>query len=100
MWELSDSLEGSQYSRKLKPDISRRAKQGKSILNGEAIEREVDQRLGVVKALYGDRLDDQQLEEVRRAVEGFVVASRELRAVKLDNGIEPFSVVTPYREDG
>ncbi|MCQ3803514.1 MAG: hypothetical protein OXC98_10830 [bacterium] len=69
-------------------------------MNGEAIEREVDQRLGVVKALYGDRLDDQQLEEVRRAVEGFVVASRELRAVKLDNGIEPFSVVTPYREDG
>lgn len=66
-------------------------------MNDEATEREVEERLGVVKGLYGDRIDDEQLEEVRKAVEGIVTASRALRAVKLDNGNEPFSVFKPYR---
>lgn len=69
-------------------------------MNDEATQREVEERLGVVKGLYGDRMDDGQLEEARKAVESIVAASQALRAVKLDNRHEPFTVFTPYREGG
>ena len=69
-------------------------------MNDETTEREVEDRLGVVKGLYGDRMDGGQLEEARKAVESIVAASQALRAVKLDNGDEPFWVFTPHREDG
>ncbi len=64
----------------------------------EPFEREADKRLEVVKGLYGDRLDDQQLEEVRKGVEAIVRAAGALNAVKLENGDEPAWVFTPYRE--
>ena len=63
-------------------------------MNDEATEREVDVRFNLVKGLYGDRLDDEQL------VEGIVAASEALRTVRLDNGDEPFWVFTPHREEG
>ena len=69
-------------------------------MNGEATEREVEERFKMVKGLYGDRLDDEQLEEVRQGIEGIVAASQTLRAVKLENGDEPYSVFTPYRAEG
>ena len=69
-------------------------------MNGEATEREVEERFNMVKGLYGDRLDDEQLEEVRQGIEGIVAASQTLRAVKLENGDEPYSVFTPYRAEG
>lgn len=69
-------------------------------MNGEATEREVEERFNVVKGLYGDRLDDEQLEGVRQGIEGIVAASQALRAVKLENGDEPYSVFTPYRAEG
>ncbi len=69
-------------------------------MNGEATEREVDIRFNLVKGLYGDRLDDEQLDEVRKGVEGIVAASEALRTVRLDNGDEPFWVFTPHREEG
>jgi hypothetical protein len=54
---------------------------------------------GLVKELYGDRLDPDELEEVRKGVERIVETSEELRAVKLGNWDEPFYVFRPYRKE-
>jgi len=64
----------------------------------EPFERETDRRFEVVKGLYGDRLDDAQLEEVRKGVEAIVRAAGALKAVGIENGDEPAWVFTPYRE--
>ena len=69
-------------------------------MNEPTTEQQVEQRFNLVKALYGDRLDDEQLDEVRRAVEGIVAASEALRAVRLENGDEPLGVFTPLRGEG
>ena len=68
-------------------------------MNDEATEREVEERFNTVKRLYGDRLDDKQLEGVRTGVETIVRASQAVSAVRLENGDEPFSVFVPYREE-
>ncbi len=60
---------------------------------------EVEDRLRIVTRLYGDRLDEVQLAEVRKGVEGIVEMSEALRAVSLRNGNEPMSVFAPYREE-
>ena len=54
---------------------------------------------GMVRGRYGDRLNDDELEEVRKGVDALVEAAESLRAVKLENGDEPFSVFTPYRRE-
>ena len=54
----------------------------------------------MVRERYGDRLSPDELEEVREAVEGIADAAEAVRAEKLDNGVEPFSVFTPYRKEG
>ena len=51
----------------------------------------------IVKAKYGDRLTDEQLEEVRSGVDGAEVLAAELRKVRLTNDVEPFSTFHPYR---
>ena len=73
---------------------------GSNTLNDEATSREVANRFDMVKDLYGDRLDDEQLEEVRKGIEGIVAAAGALRAIELDNGDEPFPVFTPFRREG
>ncbi len=72
----------------------------RTILNDEAAKREVEERFNTVKRLYGDRLDEKQLEGVRTGVETIVRASQAVSAVRLENGDEPFSVFVPYREEG
>lgn len=62
-------------------------------------EQDVEDRLRIVTRLYGDRLDDDQLAEVRKGVEGIVEMSEALRAVSLRNGDEPMSAFTPYRQE-
>ncbi len=52
---------------------------------------------GIVRERYGDRLNDDELEEVRKGVDALAEAAESLRKVKLENGDEPFSVFTPYR---
>lgn len=69
-------------------------------MNDEAIKREVEERFNTVKRLYGDRLDEEQLDGVRTGVETIVRASQAVSAVRLENGDEPFSVFVPYREEG
>ena len=54
----------------------------------------------MVQERYGDRLNSEELEEVRKGVESIVEAAEALRAVKLENGDEPFSNFTPYRKEG
>lgn len=69
-------------------------------MSGESTEREVEERFNIVKRLYGDRLTSEQLDEVRKGVVGIVEAAEAMRAVKLENGDEPFSVFVPYRKEG
>ncbi|MDE0233112.1 MAG: hypothetical protein OXI56_02005 [bacterium] len=69
-------------------------------MNDEATKREVEERFNTVKRLYGDRLDEKQLEGVRTGVETIVRASQAVSAVRLENGDEPFSVFVPYWEEG
>ena len=68
-------------------------------MSDETINKEVDERFNIVKRLYGDRLTSEELDEVRKGVEGIVEAAESMRAVKLENGDEPFSVFVPYRKE-
>ena len=68
-------------------------------MNDEATKQDVEERFNTVKRLYGDRLDEKQLEGVRTGVETIVRASQAVSAVRLENGDEPFSVFAPYREE-
>ena len=61
---------------------------------------EADTLFEMVKSRYGDRLTEDQLEDVRRTVDSVVGNAEALRAVRLDNADEPPSVFTPYREEG
>ena len=69
-------------------------------MSSESTDKEVDERFNIVKRLYGDRLTTEQLDEVRKGVVGIVEAAEALRALKLENGDEPFSVFVPYRKEG
>ncbi len=52
----------------------------------------------MVRDRYGDRLSAEELEEVRKGVEGIAKAAEALRSVKLGNGTEPFSIFKPYKK--
>ena len=57
-----------------------------------------EQVMAVLRQRYGDRLDEQELEEVGEAAKAIVKASDDLRAVELGHGDSPFSL-PPYRKD-
>ena len=48
---------------------------------------------------YGSRLTTEQLDELKKMVEGQVEAARALRAVRLTNADEPFQPFAAYRSD-
>ena len=50
----------------------------------------------LVKKNYGNRLSEDELNEVRSNVEKIVETAMELRKIKLDNSDEPFTVFTPF----
>ena len=58
----------------------------------------VEQMMAVIRQRYGDRLDEQELEEVGEAAKAIVQASEDMLAVRLEHGDSPFSV-PPYRGD-
>ncbi|MBN2334196.1 hypothetical protein JXL21_01465 [Candidatus Bathyarchaeota archaeon] len=60
---------------------------------------EAEKLFTLVKERYGDKLTEEELEEVRKNVERIVETSMELRAVELGNWDEPFSVFKPYRRE-
>jgi hypothetical protein len=60
---------------------------------------EVELRLALVRHRYGDRLSDEQLDALRRAVETIVEQVGALRAVPLTNADEPLQRFVPFRAD-
>ena len=62
------------------------------------IDERAEQMMAVIRQRYGDRLDEQELEEVGEAAKAIVQASEDMRAVELGHGDSPFSV-PPYRAD-
>jgi hypothetical protein len=62
-------------------------------------EREVELRLSLLRLRYGDRLDDAQLEDLRRTVQSIVDQVQALRAVPLANADGPLTRFVPVRGD-
>ena len=58
---------------------------------------DVDALVELLKGRYGNRLTDEQLEELRKAVEGAVDRAAQMRSVPLANGDEPAFVFRPFR---
>ena len=66
----------------------------------EIDQAEVDRRFALVRERYGGLIAPTAFGRVRRRIEGVVANGRRLKAVKLQNGIEPFSVFVPFRREG
>jgi hypothetical protein len=60
---------------------------------------EVDLRFALVRARYGERLSADQLDALRRVVEGLVDQLTALRSVRLANSDEPLPPFVPFRAD-
>ena len=54
----------------------------------------------MLKRRYGERLNAEELEEVKKGVENIRKAADKLRSVKLQNSDEPPALFIPYRKDG
>lgn len=63
-----------------------------------SVDDRAEQMMSVLRQRYGNRLDEQELEEVGEAAKAIVQASEDMRAVGLEHGDSPFSV-PPYRRD-
>ena len=63
------------------------------------IRAEVEALFALVRERYGDRLTPEQLDGVKKGVEGIVTAARALRAVRLESSDEPMQPFVPYRAD-
>ena len=58
---------------------------------------DIDARMDLILARYGDRLDDDARASVRREVAGIVRRAKSLRRFPLDNGDGPATVWVPFR---
>jgi hypothetical protein len=65
----------------------------------DRVPAEVELRLALVLGRYGGRLDAEQTEALRRAVEAIVDQVTSLRAVLLGNADEPLPRFIPFRGD-
>jgi hypothetical protein len=54
----------------------------------------------MLKRRYGERLNLEELEEVKKGVEFIQKAADKLRSVNLQNSDEPSALFVPYRKDG
>ena len=54
----------------------------------------------MLKRRYDERLNPQELEEVKKGVANIQQAADKLRSVKLENSDEPYALFVPYRERG
>ncbi len=64
----------------------------------EIDQAEVDARFALVRARYGGLIGPTAFGDVRRRIEGVVANGKRLKSVRLQNGVEPFSVFVPYRK--
>ena len=62
--------------------------------------RDSESLLHLLQQRYGDRLTSNELEEVKKGIDGITAMAAVLRRVKLENRDEPFSVFVPYRGKG
>ena len=53
--------------------------------------------VNMVISRYGDRLNPEEVEEVRKGVERIEEGAQALRSVKLHNSDEPLSIFKPFR---
>lgn len=63
------------------------------------VRAEADVLFDLVRRRYGSRLRADELDGVRKGIQGVVEGARALRAVRLDNGDEPFPPFAPYHSD-
>ncbi len=67
-------------------------------MSGENVDQaEVDLRFALVRERYGLLIEPTAFGDVRRRIEGIARNGEELRAVRLDNSFEPFSIFGPHR---
>jgi len=67
--------------------------------NNDIKRKELDILFYYVQDRYGDRLNPEELEEVRKGVKDIVETSEALRSVKLENNDAPFLLFIPYKKD-
>jgi hypothetical protein len=60
---------------------------------------EIELRLSLLRLRYGDRLSAEQVDDLRRTMQGIVTQIRALRAVPLANADEPLPRFVPLRSD-
>lgn len=58
---------------------------------------EADKLFEIIKARYGDRVTADELEEIRKGLDAILDAAKAMRAVKLENGDEPYQFFKPYQ---
>ena len=69
-------------------------------MSGQEIDQdEVDRRFALVRERYGHLIAPTALGDVRRRIEGVVANGNRLKAIRLENSVEPFSVFVPYRRE-
>lgn len=71
---------------------------GQSNIHDRAEQNRAEQMMAVLRQRYGDRLSEDELEEVSEAAKAIAQASEDMRAVELGHGDSPFGV-PPYRSD-
>ena len=52
-----------------------------------------------VKTLYGDKLNEDQLEAIKASLDPMITVITQLRSIPLENSDEPYSFFKPYRKD-
>lgn len=52
-----------------------------------------------IKFLYGNRLNDEQLEAVKESIDTVLKNLEQIRELQLENKDEPYSIFQPYRKD-
>lgn len=60
-------------------------------------DRESEHLFSIIKERYGDRLTEEQLDEVSVGVNRLTEAAKALREIRLENWDEPFSVFRPFK---
>lgn len=78
----------------------RRIAQGQEEEKTSPHQAEIDARMAMILARYGDRLDDDARNAVRADVEDHLRRMRILKQVPLENGEGPCPLFIPYRGPG
>ena len=53
----------------------------------------------LVETRYGDRVTPEELEEIRKGLDAILESANAMRAIKLENGDEPYQFFKPSGEE-